>query len=207
MADIGPGQWPSSPSFEAVNFRVNTPVLASETTAGKIRRVAQGHSYYSFEVKYPNLTDRQLGQVLGFMSTALGQMYSFEVVLPELSYSKAPNSTVANSTAQVSATISSGQRYALLKNCGANVTILAAGDFIRFNNHSKVYMVTQDCASNGAGVANLQFSGACVSSVPVDTKIWANGVPFTCILSDPQQSFDVTYGGIGRISLPMREIW
>lgn len=204
MADISPGQFPQTPSFQSVNFKINTPTMMTETTSGKMRRVTQGHSYYSFDVKYPSITSSQLGEVTGFCATAMGPMYSFEVVLPELSVSKASN-TSANNIA-ISSTVAVGQKYANLTGLPSNTTVLKAGDFFRFNTHSKVYMVTQDCTSSGT-TANLQFSGACVSSVPSGTRIWTNGVPFTVILSSPEQSMDVGYGGISTLTLSMREVW
>lgn len=207
MADISPGQFPTSPSFQSVNFKINTPTITSETTSGKMRRVAQGHSYYSFEVRYPSVTQTDVGRVTGFLSQALGQMYSFEIVLPRISTPVAPDHASANNVATISSTIASGQKYAPLSNCGANKTILYAGDMFRFKNHSKVYMCTTDCTSDGSGVANLIFSGACVSSVPSGTKLWTSDVPFTVIVSDPEQEFEVSAGGITTLSINMREVW
>jgi hypothetical protein len=208
MADIGPGQFPQTPSFQAINFRINTPTITSETTSGKIRRVGQGHSFYTFEVKYPSLTASQLGEVTGFVATAMGPMFSFEIVLPELSNSKAAAAATANNVCTVSQTVNPGDRYVVLSNCPTDTMILRAGDFFRFNTHSKVYMATQDIISGGAGTANLSFSGHAVTSVPAGTKLWlTNGVPFTVILDSPEQTFDVSYGGISTLSLSMREVW
>lgn len=207
MADISPGQFPTTPSFQAINFKINTPTIVSETNSGKMRRVGYGHSFYTFEAKYPSLTASQLGEVMGFVATAQGPLFSFEIVLPELSTSKASDSSYANATCTVSSTVAVGQKYAPLSNCGANKTIFKAGDFFRFDTHSKVYMVTQDVTSDGSGVANLIFSGSSVASVASGTKLWANGVPFTVILDGPEQSFESGYGGITTLSLSMREVW
>ena len=205
MADISPGQYPTTPSLQAVNFKINTPTITSETNSGKIRRVGYGHSYYSFDVKYPNLTASQLGEVTGFVATAQGPLFSFEIVLPELSVSKASN-TSANNIA-TSGSITAGQKYVNLTGLPNNTLVLKSGDFFRFNNHSKVYMVTQDVTSSGSGTANLRFSGSAVTSVASGTAIWTNGVPFTMILTDPEQAFDASYGGISTLSLSMREVW
>lgn len=206
MADISPGQFPTTPSFQAVNFKINTPTITSETNSGKIRRVGYGHSYYSIEAKYPSLTASQLGEVTGFVATAMGSLFSFEIVIPELSTSKASN-TSANNVA-TTGTVAVGQRWVNLTGVGVNnTTILKAGDFFRFNTHSKVYMVTQDVTTSGSGTANVQFSGAAVSSVTSGTRIWTNGVPFTMILDSPEQQFESSYGGISSLSLSMREVW
>jgi hypothetical protein len=206
MADISPGQFPTTPSFQAVNFKINTPTITSETNSGKIRRVGYGHSYYTMEAKYPSLTASQLGEVTGFVATAMGPLFSFEIVIPELSTSKASN-TSANNVA-TTGTVAVGQRWVNLTGVGVNnTTILKAGDFFRFNTHSKVYMVTQDVTTSGSGTANVQFSGSAVSSVASGTRIWTNGVPFTMILESPEQQFESSYGGISSLSLSMREVW
>ena len=208
MADISPGQFPKTPSFQAINFKINTPTITSETTSGKIRRVGQGHSFYTFEVKYPALTASQLGEVMGFVSQAQGPLFSFEIVLPEISNSKANAAIQANNVCTVSTPITAGDKYCVISNCPTDTMILRAGDFFRFNTHSKVYMATQDIISGGAGTANLSFSGHAVSNVAAGTKIWlTNDVPFTVILDSPEQSFDMSYGGISTLSLSMREVW
>jgi len=206
MADISPGQFPTTPSFQAVNFKINTPTITTETNAGKIRRVGFGHSYYTMEAKYPSLTASQLGEVTGFVATAMGPLFSFEIVIPELSYSKAANVSYANNR-PISSNVSVGQRYCNFTGLAENTVMLKAGDFFRFDNHSKVYMVTQDCTVGMGGEANLQFSGSAVSSVVSGTRIWTNGVPFTMILESPEQQFESSYGGISTLSLSMREVW
>jgi hypothetical protein len=206
MADISPGQYPTTPSLQAVNFKINTPTISTITNSGKVRRVGYGHSYYTFDVKYPSITASQLGEVTGFLATALGPLFSFEIVLPELSYSKS-GITSANNVATTGSVLV-GQRWVNLTGVGVNnTTILKAGDFFRFNNHSKVYMVTQDVTTNSSGNANVQFSGSAVSSLDAGTRIWTNGVPFTVIATEPEQAFDTSYGGISTLSVAMREVW
>jgi hypothetical protein len=206
MADISPGQYPTTPSLQAVNFRVVTPTITSETNSGKIRRVGFGHSYYTFEAQYPSLTASQLGEVTGFLATAMGPLFSFEIVLPELSYSKAPITTANGKV--TTGTVAVGQRWANITGVGVNNTlILKAGDFIRFGAASKVYMVTQDVTTSGSGTANIQFSGSAVSSVTAGTPIWTNGVPFTVIATESEQSFESSYGGMSTLAVTMREVW
>lgn len=204
MADLAT-QFPTNPSFQGVNFRINTPTQTSESYSGKMRRVGLGVSYYTWEVQYPNLTPLQAGTVTGFISQALGMQFSFEIVLPEISYSKALNQTTLEPI--VSSTTAIGATNVNLSNCGLNKNVLAAGDFFKFNNHSKVYMCVSPCISDSNGVATLFFSCPLTSAVPVTTRLKITAVPFTAILAEDAQSFDVGVGGITSLSLPMREVW
>jgi hypothetical protein len=94
-----------------------------------------------------------------------------------------------------------------VSNCGNNKQILRAGDYFRFANHSKVYMATADVTSNGSGAANILFSGSAVTSVTSGTRLQIQDVPFTVVLAEDAQSYDVGYGGISSLSLSMREVW
>ena len=207
MADIGPAQWPSTPSYRAINFRIISPAVTTETMSGKIRRVGMGHSYYTFELQYPTLTYDQLLTVQTWIAIARGPLYSFEIVLPEISISDAADATTANATITTSGNISAGATTVTLNNCGANKTVMMAGDFFKFHNHSKVYMTTAAVTSNAGGIATVQFAGGSVSSVPSGTRVQCQNVPFTAIMADTTQEITVGSMGIAELSIPMREVW
>jgi hypothetical protein len=212
MADLQ-AQYPSNPGFNTVNFVLNTPSQISETNSGKIRRTGYGVSYYSFEVQYPSLTPLQAGTVTGFLSQTFGPQLSFEIVLPIISYSKSTNQPTTNCTVtaadtNIGATNAIGAKVVKLTNCGANKFVLAAGDLFKFSNHSKVYMCSAPCSSDGSGNATLFFSGSLVSPiVSGTTTIVRNAVPFTCVLSEDTQQWDVGQGGMTTIRVAMRETW
>ena len=207
MADIGPAQWPATPSFRAVNFRIVSPTITTETMAGKIRRVGMGHSFYTFELQYPTLTYDQLLTVQTWLAITRGPLYSFEIVIPEISTSDAADATSANTTVTTSGTITAGATSVLLSNCGASKTVLMAGDIFRFHNHSKVYMTTAAVTSNAAGFATVQFAGGTVSSVTSGTRVQCQNVPFTAIVADTTQEITVGSQGTAELSVNMREVW
>jgi hypothetical protein len=210
MADLATN-FPTSPEIQSVNFKINTPSQISESFSGKIRRVGFGISYYSWEIKYGNLTPLEAGSITGYTSQALGQQFSFNIILPKISYTKitAQSSGGAQTTNTVVTSGSSarGSTSVTLTNCGANKNVLASGDFFKFNNHSKVYMCVTPCVANGSGVATLYFSCPTVTSVPSNTQLTITAVPFQAILTDPEQMWDTGYGGITTLSLSMREVW
>ena len=212
MADLAT-QYPTDPSFSAVNFKINTPTQVSETFVGKSRRVGLGVSYYSWEARYTNITGLELGSVTGYLSQALGPQFSFEIILPVISYTKLTNQTA--NTPTVSGNVATGATSCTLTNCGANKNVLAAGDLFKFNNagHTKVYMCVSPCVSNGSGVATLYFSCPVVYNnganigVPNGTSVKITAVPITAILDEEAQEFEVGIGGITNLSVSMRETW
>lgn len=204
MADLAT-QYPASPSFESINFKTNTPTQLTNTISGKLRRVGVGTSFYSWEVKYPQLTRLQAGTVKGYLSQALGPQFSFEIVLPMLSYSALASQT--SNVPRTSGSTSIGATSVSITNCGANASVLAAGDYFKFNNHTKVYQCVAPCTANGSGAATLYFSGPLVSAVPSSTNLTITAVPFTAILAEEAQEFDVGIGGMTSMSVSMREVW
>jgi hypothetical protein len=203
MADLA--QWPTSPSFASVNFKINTPSIITETNSGKVRRVGMGVSYYTFTVKYPNLTPVDAGQVTGFVSQCFGPQLSFTIVLPEISYTKSTNPPSGTVTVATNAAI--GVKQVSVSGAGNAKTVLKAGDFFKFSNHDKVYMCASDCVSNSGGAATLFFSGSLTTAVTTSTTLTLTAVPFTMILADDLQEFDVGIGGITTMSLDMREVY
>ena len=206
MADLA-SQYPTTPSFNAVSFQVNTPSLATTTFSGKSRRVAFGHQFYDWEVSYPSLTDRQAGIVEGFLAQTYGPSLSFEIILPEISYSKSNNPPSTTPAVNQVGGYAKGQKSVVLDNCGANKQVLYVGDYFKFDNHSKVYQCVATCESDGSGNATLFFAGSLVADVPDNTDLTITAVPFTAIALNDVQKFDVGIGGITSISVKMRETW
>lgn len=198
-------QYPTNPSFTSVNFKTNTPTQMTNTQTGKIRRVGFGVSYYSWEVKYPQLTRLEAGTVKGYLAQCFGPTFSFEIVIPKISYTALTNQTT--SVPRTSAGSNAGATSVTLNNCGATKNVLAAGDFFKFNNHTKVYQCVSPCISDSSGNATLYFSGPLVTSVANNVALTITAVPFTAILAEEAQEFESGYGGITTMSVAMREIW
>jgi hypothetical protein len=213
MADISPGKYPTSPSFEAVKITTVTPGYQTETMAGKVRRVAQGHSYYTWEAKYPNLTPYEAGRVQGFLAQAMGPFLSFEIILPEISYSNNGLAASANATLVTANAITAGSKGVLVKNSGllTGDTFMYAGDYFKFggnfSGNSKVYMCTQDVTVFANGNAFIGFSGSAVSNVAANTSVTIDGVPFTAIISEDSQEYSVGSAGMTTMTVKMREVW
>jgi len=204
MADLFT-QFPADPVGSAVNFKINTPTQISETMSGKIRRLGLGVSYYSWELNFTNLTPLQAGTITGYLGQTLGPQFSFEIILPRISFSKAPNQTPNTPVTLTTAPI--GSNNVNLTGLGVEKNVLAAGDFFRFNNHTKVYMCVAPCVSNSSGNATLFFSCPLVQPVPNGTNVTINSVPFTAILEEEAQEYEVGFGGITNISIAMREVY
>lgn len=204
MADLQ-GYYPTTPWFNAVSFEAITPQLVSETNTGKTHRRAYGHTFYRWDVKYPPITRGELSPIAGFLAQTYGGLFSFEIVLPEISYSKSTNPPTT--TVSTNASASKGAKNIAVTNAGANKTVLAAGDFFKFDGHTKVYQATNDCVADGSGNATLYFAGSLVEDVSSGEDLTLTGVPFTAIIEDDTHKVNVGLGGMANLRLKMREVW
>jgi hypothetical protein len=212
MADIT-SQFPNTPSFQTVDFKVITPTITSETTSGKKRRVGQGISYYTWTAKYSPLTPRDAGPIIGFIRYAEGPLYSFEVVLPEISFTKCFSQPTGNVSVRSNIAIGSSNVLITTTNTGTG-EVLRAGDYFKFANHSKVYQAVINCntdantnATYGTGNTVLTFASPTVSNVPAGTNLTITNVPFTAIIDSAEQDITVGFGGMTELEIQMREVW
>ena len=203
MADIAT-QYPVNPPFATVDFKTISPTITSSTNSGKLRRVGMGCSYYSWTAKYNSLTPRDAGPIIGYIRYTEGSLYSFEIVLPEISYSKTINQVSAAIT-QVAIPI--GSVNVRVSTTNTNSEVLRAGDYFKFNNHSKVYQAVINCNSDSGGNATLTFAGPTVSNVASGTSLTLTAVPFTAVIDGQEQDHTVSYGGITTLEVSMREVW
>ena len=203
MADITT-QFPTTPAYSAVTLNTVTPMITSETNSGKVRRAGFGHSYYTFEIQYPTLTYAESQSVKGYLGQLAGQLYSFEIVLPRLSQSQASN---VSANISLTANCNAAARSCTISGAGNAQNVLKAGDYFKFNTHSKVYQCVTDVTSNAAGYANVVFSGGAVTTVTAGSYITRTDVPFTVILDEASTSAEHGPGGLTSVSLKMREVW
>ena len=214
------GTFPTSPGFDTVNFKINTPGLSTKTLSGKTRRVSMGHSFYSFTVKYPTLTRDAIGTVAGFVSQQLGNQYSFQILLPQISYTKlatqVSGATVSGGTDDLGSGVTGYKagKFQIQVTVGTAGNVLRVGDFFKFNHPStptetwtKAYMCATSLVISSGTTGQLFFSGGLVDNIPNGTNIQLTAVPFTVILDGNVQQFEVGNGGLGSLSLDMTEVW
>lgn len=194
-------------SFTAVDFQVISPTIFNESFSGKVRRIGQGHQYYTFGVKLPPMTSYRFGPVMAFITKQYGMVDSFQITLPELSYNTGYNKSFAG-TPVVSGALAAGVKTCTITGMTPSKDqVLRAGDYFKFANHTKVYMAVDDLNSNSSGQGTLNFSGGLVEAVSNGVGITIDAVPFTVILDSDIQEYNVGGGGMTQYSFKCREVW
>ncbi len=174
------GTYPSTQSFSAIGFTSVYYNLSSQSISGRTQVRNIGGQRFEFSAEYPPLTRAEFAPIQAFIMAQRGMAETFQIVLPSIS-SKSGNATGtvrANGAESIGAT---------------SVTIdgltgtLKAGDVIKFNSHSKVYMITADRTGSGS----LSIQPALVSAVADDETIAYDSVPFTVRLNNDVQEYNV----------------
>jgi hypothetical protein len=107
---------------------------------------------------------------------------TFTIVPPEISNARGTASGTPNGTASAGATsITLG---------GSGTGTLKAGDYIKFANHDKVYMIVEDQSDISTGTITIEPP---LREAVSSSDITYDSVPFTVYLVNEMQEF----GGIG----------
>lgn len=86
-----------------------------------------------------------------------------------------------------------------------STAVLKAGDVLKIQNTTKIYMVTSDVTSDGSGNATISIEPALVSSPADNETITITNVPFTVALTSDTAELDVDVAMLAGLSLVMEE--
>jgi hypothetical protein len=173
--------YPTTPVFSAVNLSSQNKTLISEAISGKIQaRQIAGHKW-TFTASYPPLTRAEFAPVSAFIMQQRGMLNTFDVEIPIVSDSL----SVASGTFAVNGSRSAGDTSLAVDGLTGAIE---AGDLIKFNGHTKVYMVVDKTDSLGNTVA-ITIEPPLVESVANNETIIYNNVPMRVRLANDVQEF------------------
>lgn len=167
--------FPTTTSPAEMTLRSHQPTLVSTAHSLKRQVRSRGAQRWGFALRYRNLTRALLSELIGFALAQRGQYSTFTFVPAVLGY---PQSVVSG-TPLVNGAHTTG-RSIVTDGWAHSVTAMKAGEFVKFNGHAKVYMLTADVTSDGSGNATLSIEPALVSALADNEALTVTAVPFTC---------------------------
>ena len=173
--------------FTAINIKSNQRTLVSETDSGKtFRRQVQGQRW-SFTIKYPSMTRADFAPTMAFMIKQRSQKENFTIIPPELEDARG----VETGTLAVNGSHTAGDTTIAIDGfAGDTANRLRQGDFIKFNGHTKIYMVVADVTSS-SGAATVTIEPPLISTLANDEAVTYDNIPFTVHLINDIQEFGV----------------
>lgn len=195
------GQFPTDPNFRSLNFKDNRPNLLNQTLSGK-RQVRQiGSQYFSFTVQMPPLQQEKAQEVFAFLQKQKGSFETFTIQAPldNLGASKLETDILSRLGH------SAGDFEIEIDGFSQTTGALKAGDLIKFDSHSKVYMVSEDANASG-GQATVTISPPLVTSISSNDPVTVNKPSFTVYLESDEIMYSTDASGFYNISFDVREV-
>ena len=206
-------------NFKRVSIKSASPTITTISISGQRQSKGVPAQYFIISAEYATLTREQFNEVMGYLQKQRGSLYQFDIVLPELSRVSGDIRRTFNPTTTPTVntliTYPQGATSIQVNTAGiTNSTITAAGgnpanafragDFIRFNNHSKVYQIVENAALS-SNIATLNIYPGLYVSVPGTTFVTINNVPFQVFNTNDTQEYSYATGRDNNIVLELQE--
>jgi hypothetical protein len=186
------GNWPTTVGFNTTNFKTITDTRQTVSQSGRRIRVSTASSRFSATLKYPPMTLANWKPIQAVAVRSQGPLNSFDIQLPSVSDNSSGTTGI---TATVNGATSQGSASVVLATNKNSTTILKAGDVVRFASHNKVYMVTADATTDGAGAVTIGISPNLFEDVTDTSSVTVDDVPFRMTLERDVQEFKYATNG------------
>jgi len=184
--------------FASAEIASNTTIRLSTTIANRMIRRDIGGQFWTVRLNTSSLTQAEMSELYAFIVSQNGQYESFTVVPP----------IHGNSRGTASGTVTITQTYAAgLKTVRANgaTGTLLKGDFIKFSNHDKVYMLTSDVNMDASSEDTINIFPGLFTAVTSATTVTYDNVPFKVMLNESNTNFQTQIDGTYKIDFTLRE--
>jgi len=200
------GDFPQDPGFVTANFRQQNITKKTETASGRILRATNATTVWKGTLQFPPMTVAEFKPIQGFLAKCQGSLNEFDLIIPTVSSTA---SALYSQNTYVSTDASAGATSVTVTSDQTSATILKAGDVIRFPNHTKVYMVTDDVTTSVGGIGTINFQPNLVTAVNTDSSgatIQVTNVEFRMILVGDLQEFGYRTDGLVNYELDVQEV-
>jgi hypothetical protein len=149
------------------------PTLGSQSHSLKRQVRSRGAQRWAFKLSYAKRTRDEMAPLIAFAVAARGQFVSFLFVPPVIGNRR------AGSGAPIVRISTEKGRSVPVHGVAAGATIGKVGDYVKFANGTKVYMLTADAQANGSGQVDLAIEPALYAGVTAGEAVILDNVPFT----------------------------
>jgi len=169
----------SSASFQTMGIRsIQNTIISKSQSGKKLSRQIDGQRFgFTARIVTGKRSDIY-GELMAFIMKQRSQKENFTIIPPEIEDARGTASGTPHGTASAGATsITLG---------GTGTGTLLSGDYIKFANHDKVYMVVADQSDISTG--SLTIEPPLITAVS-SSDITYDNVPFTVHLTNDVQEF------------------
>jgi len=185
--------------FTSAEIVSNTTTRTSMTIGNRMIRRQVGGQFWTIKLTSTRLNRDEYAELYAFLVKQDGPYDSFTVVPPIYGSTRG---TSVSGTPTVLDDYAAGLT-SIRANQGSGT--LKTGDFIKFSNHDKVYMLTADVNQDASSEDTFQFFPPLSTAIDNTTTIQYNNVPFTVILTTDTQTIKTNADGTSEIEFTVRE--
>jgi hypothetical protein len=183
----------------------NRPNNTAYTLSGK-RSVKQfSAQYFSFSVQMPPMNQTDFMPFYAFLTKQKGSFstFTFEYPLDNLGAGKGETDILVN---EASGKALGSTSIDLDGFANSTTGVLKAGDFIKFANDTKIYMVTADANSNSSGETTVNIEPPLQDAVVNNEAVTVNKPSFKVALVQDDLLYNTDSSGFFSISFDVREV-
>ena len=169
----------SSASFQTMGIRsIQNTIISKSQSGKKLSRQIDGQRFgFTARIVTGKRSDIY-GELMAFIMKQRSQKENFTIIPPEIEDARGTASGTPHGTASAGATsITLG---------GTGTGTLLSGDYIKFANHDKVYMVVADQSDISTGSLTIEPP---LTTAVSSSDITYDNVPFTVHLTNDVQEF------------------
>ena len=195
------GAFPTTPTIQSLSFRNVRPTLINHALSGKrvVRQI--GGQYFSLSVSMPPMKVDDANSIFAFLQKQKGSFETFTIQHPidNRGAGKSETDILVNGSQNAA-----DSTIALDGFAASTTGVLKAGDLIKFANHTKVYMVTDDANASG-GAATINISPNLVAALADNEAVTVNKPSYTVYLASNEIMYVTDASGFYSISFDVRE--
>ena len=178
----------SSAAFETMGIQSKQNTIISKSLSGKklSRQIDNQRFGFTARIIVGKRSDIY-GELMAFIIKQRSQKENFTIIPPEIEDARG----IETGTLAVNGSHTVGDTTIAIDGFAADTANrLRAGDFIKFNGHTKIYMVVADVTSS-SNAATVTIEPPLVSALANDETVSYDNIPFTVHLTNDIQEFGV----------------
>ena len=176
----------SSAGFSTLGIRsIQNTIISKSQSGKKLARQIDGQRFaFTAQIITGKRSDIY-GELMAFIIKQRSQKENFTIIPPEIEDARG----VETGTLAVNGSHTVGDTTIAIDGFAADTANrLRVGDFIKFNGHTKVYMVVADVTSS-SGAATVTIEPPLTTALSDDETVLYDNIPFTVHLTNDVQEF------------------
>ena len=178
----------SSAGFSTLGIRsIQNTIISKSQSGKKLARQIDGQRFAFTASIITGKRSDIYGELMAFIMKQRSQKENFTIIPPELEDARG----VETGTLAVNGSHTAGDTTIAIDGFASDTANrLRQGDFIKFNGHTKIYMVVADVTSS-SGAATVTIEPPLISALADDEAVAYDNIPFTVHLVNDIQEFGV----------------